>query len=120
MYNHETMGVERAKLEGHVIRGISETHEETVLGAFVRSSLALSPGALSHLLLAADFDAFARAVRTHMLQDGLRLLPVRDPVRQCVDRLQTSVYCDPLARQVLIVYAPTPGERLEFVQFCAL
>lgn len=123
MYNRETMGVERAKLEAHVVRGISETYEEPLGGVFVRSSLPLSPGALSQLLpvssTTADFDAFARVVRAHMLQDSLRLLPVRDPALQCVDRLQTSVYCDPLAKQVLIVYAPTPGERLEFVQFCA-
>ena len=121
MYHHETMGVERAKLEAHVIRDISETHDEALDQVFVRSSLPLSPGTLAHLYLPhpVDFDAFARSIRVHMLQDCLRLLPVPDPSRQSVDRLQTSVYCDPVARQVLIVYAPTPSdERLQFIQFC--
>jgi hypothetical protein len=29
-----------------------------------------------------------------------------------------TVYCDPMARQVLLVYSQPGSSRLEFVQFC--
>ena len=46
----------------------------------------------------------------------LKLLPLRDPSHY-VERINTSVYCDREAKQVMLVYAPTGGDRLEFMLF---
>ena len=46
----------------------------------------------------------------------LKLLPLRDPSHY-VERINTSVYCDREANQVMLVYAPTGGDRLEFMLF---
>ena len=134
LYSGETMAVERARLDSHVIHGITEAYELTVPwgkrhAAFVRSSLPLAaPPDLAVTPTDSSFEAFSRAVRSHFMQ-RLALLPVRDPSRHFVERLHAVVYSDSTAQQLLLVYSPTcatfepaagAGEpaRLEFVQLC--
>jgi hypothetical protein len=130
LYSGETMAVERARLDSHVIHGITEAFETTVPwgkrhAAFVRSSLPLAaPPALPPATPTdCSFEAFSRAVRSHFMQ-RLALLPVRDPSRrQFVERLHTTMYSDPTAQQLLLVYSPTQAcsstdARLEFIQLC--
>ncbi len=67
---------------------------------------------------------FSRTIRQRML--GIRLLPLRDPVKHYVDRGNVTVYTNSAPgepEEVLVVYAPSSLEgtdhpqRMEFVSF---
>ena len=125
MYNAETMGVEKAKLNSHVFPAIAEAYESPYLqpwGAntslFVRAS---SPRLLSMMgspvrpmishdvrpMMSHDdtFAAFSRSVRTHLHHHTTTTAP-------------TTVYSDVVSSQVLAVYQQQGSPTLDFVQFC--
>ena len=139
--------LEKCKLEGHVL-DITTAHQALVpwhrqqdnsLTEYVvmRSSLPVEQRVLHDRVSRADsenvprFTAFVRSVKARLLQD-LKLLPVRDPSLEVIDRQNVTVYTDETAGQVLVVYSPVllinqtttasdilnPHEpRLEFVSF---
>ncbi len=138
LYSGESMTVEKARLESHVIHGITETHDCSVPWgarhtACIRSSLPVSAGMLAHLAgptpTDCSFEAFSRAVRTHFSTkpNQVLLLPVRDPSLDFIERSSTVIYSDPTCQQLLVVYSSktAPLEpaaqavvpaRLEFIQ----
>jgi hypothetical protein len=136
LYSGESMAVEKARLESHVIHGITETYDCSVPWgarhtACIRSSLPVTAGMLEHLAgptpTDCSFEAFSRAVRTHFSKPNQLLLPVRDPSLDFVERSSTVIYSDPSCQQLLVVYSPktAPLEpaahavvpaRLEFIQ----
>lgn len=130
--------LEKCKLEGHVL-DITHAHQAMVpwhrrsdqIGpveyAVARSSLPLEQRVL-HDRSPPDasggvtrFTAFARSVKARLLQD-LKLLPLRNPATDTLDRQNVTVYTDEPANQILLVYAPTaPADpRLEFISFSLL
>jgi hypothetical protein len=136
LYSGESMAVEKARLESHVIHGITETYDCSVPWgarhtACIRSSLPVTAGMLEHLAgptpTDCSFEAFSRAVRTHFSSSN-KPLPVRDPSLDFIERSSTVIYSDPSCQQLLVVYSPktAPLEpavkatmvpaRLEFVQ----
>lgn len=136
LYSGESMAVEKARLESHVIHGITETYDCSVPWgarhtACIRSSLPVTAGMLEHLAgptpTDCSFEAFSRAVRTHF-SSSTKPLPVRDPSLDFVERSSTVIYSDPSCQQLLVVYSPktAPLEpavkatmvpaRLEFIQ----
>lgn len=92
--------------------------------AIVRSSLPLEQRVLHDRTPfeagVTRFTAFARSVKARLLQD-LKLLPLRNPDTDTLDRQNVTLYTDEPAQQVLLVYAPnTLAESeppLEFVSF---
>ena len=140
LYSGESMAVEKARLESHVIHGITETYDCSVPWgarhtACIRSSLPVTAGMLEHLAgptpTDCSFEAFSRAVRTHFSSSSKlnNVLPVRDPSLDFVERTSSTViYSDPTCQQLLVVYSPktAPLEpavkasmvpaRLEFIQ----
>ena len=58
------------------------------------------------------FQAFVRSCKARLLQD-IKCLPVSETRK--LERKNVSVYTDELARQLLVVYAPTGQQSLEFV-----
>lgn len=139
--------LEKCKLEGHVL-DITSAHQALVPWhrqqqdntspteyVVMRSSLPVEQRVLHDRVSRADkenvsrFTAFVRSVKARLLQD-LKLLPVRDPSLEVIDRQNVTVYTDEPAGQVLVVYSPVlisqhptasilhPHEpRLEFVSF---
>jgi hypothetical protein len=120
--------LDRCKLEGHIL-DITQVHQAVVpwhrhhaysIGpveyAVVRSSLPLEQRVLHDRTgPAADqfpspavprFTAFARSVKARLLQD-LKILPLRNPETDTLDRQNITVYTDEPAGQILLVYAPT-------------
>ena len=59
-----------------------------------------------------------RATKARLLQD-LKTLPMRDN-QTVIDRQNISVYPDDTAQQVLVTYAPTGSQQLEFICFTLL
>jgi hypothetical protein len=58
-------------------------------------------------------------VKARLLQD-LKLLPLRNPGTDTLDRQNVTVYQDEPAGQILLVYSPTTAScepRLEFISF---
>lgn len=140
LYSGESMAVEKARLESHVIQGITETYDCSIPWgaqhtACIRSSLPVSTNTLDNLTgptkTDCSFDAFSRAVRTHF-SSGKTRLPVRDPSRDFIARVTATsnpavvIYSDPTCQQLLVVYSPKsaplepatsgPVARLEFIQ----
>jgi hypothetical protein len=113
MYNAETMGVEKARLDSHVFHAIAEAYESPYLQPwgpttrlFVRASsarlLSLMGSPMPPMMSNDDtFAGFSRAVRTHLHSSAAPA---------------TTVYSDVVSSQVLAVYQA--GGALEFVQFC--
>ncbi len=127
--------LEKCKLEGHIL-DITQVHQALVpwhrqnnqMGpveyAVVRSSLPLEQRVL-HDRTPPDeagvsrFTAFSRSVKARLLQD-LKLLPLRNPGTDTLDRQNVTVYQDEPAGQILLVYSPTTAScepRLEFISF---
>ncbi len=129
LYSGESMAVEKARLESHVIHGITETYDCSVPWgarhtACIRSSLPVSAGMLAHLAgpTATDcsFEAFSRAVRTHFSSSSNKgQLPVRDPSLDFVERASTVIYSDPSCQQLLVVYSPKTAPLEPAVQAVA-
>ena len=147
-YTRETMGVENAKLEAHIIDNITAVYESPLLlpfgegkrcQLFVRAST--SEGlqyAVTHLATRAtlpdsSYNGFARTVRALVLSPEFtsRLQPLaleRDEATDAKRRNAApgTVYCDAAAKQVLFVYngSASPNNhstgRLEFIQFCLM
>jgi len=61
-----------------------------------------------------DFTSFACSVKARFLQD-LKMLPVRDPANDRVERQDVQVYTSSKMQQVLLAYAPAKGQRVEFL-----
>lgn len=61
-----------------------------------------------------DFASFLCSIKARFLQD-LKMLPVRDPAIHKVDRQDVQVYTNSKMQQVLVAYAPTKGQRVEFL-----
>ena len=144
--------MEKCRLEGHLLE-IDEAYESRFpwrdgMMIHLRSSIRMDPKIYTNLQLPAlssstssgedmisCFAEFTRAVRGRMLQD-LKLLPVRDPSTQFVERYNVTTYTNyatsgqGLNKEVLIVYAPTSlpsaiagviqPQMLEFISFVLL
>jgi len=131
--------LEKCKLEGHIL-DITQAHQALVpwnrqsnqIGpveyVVARSSLPLEQRVL-HDRSPPDeagisrFTAFSRSVKARLLQD-LKLLPLRNPETDTLDRQNITVYLDEPGNQILLVYAPTTTcttpaseQRLEFISF---
>ncbi len=131
-YTPETMSVEKARLEAHIVENITEVYESPGLlpfgdkcKFFVRSSTAAglqqcaSSGKLATRQAVPDssFHGFARAVRAFVASPAFASSTMAQRGRQS----NHSVYCDAVARQVLVVLpaqSEDAGSRLEFIQFC--
>lgn len=150
--------VEKCRLEGHLLE-IDEAYESRFpwrggMMIHLRSSIRMDPKIYTNLqlpppasstsssgsstgedMMISCFAEFTRAVRGRMLQD-LKLLPVRDPSTQFVERYNVTTYTNyatsgqGLNKEVLIVYAPTSlpsaiagviqPQMLEFISFVLL
>ena len=141
-YTRDTMAVEKARLESHIIDNITETYEtcaplpfgdkQPQCQFFVRASTRAAEEGLqwavtqlvthSSTVPDSSFHAFARAVRTLVLSPAFASKTGLELVSKGRDKSVTpgTVYSDPIAKQVLFVYTPASGQqgRLEFIQFC--
>ncbi len=55
-----------------------------------------------------------RSCKARLTQD-LKALPTREDAQNHTNRANTSFYENPLAHQILLVYAPDQSKQLEFV-----
>jgi len=63
-----------------------------------------------------DFASFVCSVKSRFLQD-LKMLPLRNAKDQRVDRQDVAVYTNEELGQVMLAYAPTEDDRVEFILF---